>query len=207
MTDSPSSRRDCPDRALPELELSDEDILEAMGAIPGYVDISTEDFRILYHHAHRHAIGRLLTGIRADSLMRIGFTPLAPSLDLAAAAQSLVAQAHKSLPVGDEAGRLLGMFSETNLLRALRLPSLADLLLHILHGETAGCRLPPDATVGSVMTSPAVAVPRHAGFREIVAAFHRHPGRAMAVLETDGRIAGLLLRQEFLSACHLELPA
>jgi CBS domain-containing membrane protein len=42
-----------------EVELSDEDILDAMQHIPGYLDISTEDFRIIYHLAWRHAVARL----------------------------------------------------------------------------------------------------------------------------------------------------
>lgn len=43
----------------PELELSDEDILDAMAHVPGYIDISTEDFRTIYHLAWRHALERL----------------------------------------------------------------------------------------------------------------------------------------------------
>lgn len=42
-----------------EPELADEDILDAMQHIPGYLDISTEDFRTIYHLAWRHAIARL----------------------------------------------------------------------------------------------------------------------------------------------------
>jgi len=42
-----------------EIELSDEDILDAMQHIPGYLDISTEDFRIIYHLAWQHALERL----------------------------------------------------------------------------------------------------------------------------------------------------
>jgi len=42
-----------------ELELSDEDILDALAHVPGYIDISTEDFRIVYHLAWRHAVERL----------------------------------------------------------------------------------------------------------------------------------------------------
>ncbi len=42
-----------------ELELSDEDILDAMQHISGYVDISTEDFRTIYHLAWHHAVQRL----------------------------------------------------------------------------------------------------------------------------------------------------
>mgnify|MGYP003507634400 CR=1 FL=1 len=42
-----------------EIELSDEDILDAMQHIPGYLDISTADFRIIYHLAWKHAMARL----------------------------------------------------------------------------------------------------------------------------------------------------
>jgi len=47
------------DAAIDEVELSDEDILDAMQHIPGYLDISTEDFRIIYHLAWQHAMERL----------------------------------------------------------------------------------------------------------------------------------------------------
>jgi CBS-domain-containing membrane protein len=43
-----------------EIELTDEDILDAMAHVPGYIDISTEDFRAIYHLAWRHAMARLL---------------------------------------------------------------------------------------------------------------------------------------------------
>lgn len=46
-----------------EPELTDEDILDAMQQIPGYLDISTEDFRTIYHLAWRHAIARLRAAI------------------------------------------------------------------------------------------------------------------------------------------------
>ncbi len=51
-----------------EPELTDEDILDAMRHIPGSLDISTEDFRVIYHLAWRHAVvrlrGRLISGTK-----------------------------------------------------------------------------------------------------------------------------------------------
>jgi CBS domain-containing membrane protein len=49
-----------------ELELTDEDILDAMQHVPGYLDISTEDFRTIYHLAWRHAVARLLARKRGE---------------------------------------------------------------------------------------------------------------------------------------------
>jgi CBS-domain-containing membrane protein len=53
--------QDCSAPDSDEIELSDEDILDAMQHIPGYLDISTEDFRIIYHLAWQHAMERLQT--------------------------------------------------------------------------------------------------------------------------------------------------
>ena len=69
-----------------ELELSDEDILDAMRHIPGYLDISTQDFRAIYHLAHGHALERLFRHVSAGSLMRTGIVPLHPDTRLDAAA-------------------------------------------------------------------------------------------------------------------------
>ena len=54
------------------------------------------------------------------------------------------------------------------------------------------------------MTAPAVTVTTNAGFREIVSAFHAHEGRSMPVVDADGKLQGLLLRKDFVKACHLE---
>jgi CBS-domain-containing membrane protein len=50
-----------------ELELSDEDILDALSHVSGYLDITTEDFRTVYHLAWRHALARLQALQEAES--------------------------------------------------------------------------------------------------------------------------------------------
>ena len=44
------------DSHLVRLDLTDEDVIDAMRHIPGYLDISTDDFRVLYQFASEHAI-------------------------------------------------------------------------------------------------------------------------------------------------------
>jgi CBS-domain-containing membrane protein len=41
-------------------DLTDQDIQEAMSGIEGFLDITMEDFRDIYHHAYVHAHNRLL---------------------------------------------------------------------------------------------------------------------------------------------------
>jgi CBS domain-containing membrane protein len=193
--------------AIPELTLDDADILQAMRLIPGYIDITTDDFRIIYHLAHTQAVARLSRGLSARTLMRTGISPLAPATPLPQAARAFVTQGLKSLPVTDSEGQVLGILTETDVLRALGAGSILELLLHLL--EAAG-RLDPgcrDWTTQTLMTTPAITVPEEAGLPALLAAFRRHPGRAMPVVDDLERCTGLLLRKDFLTACHLEWPA
>ncbi len=192
------------DDRLPELELSDEDILDAMQRIPGYLDITTEDFRAIYHVAHAHALTRLFGGIRAAGLMRHDIEPLTPAMSLAAAARGMMRQGCKALPVADADGRVIGMLTETDYLRWLGTDSLLALLLPADAGRAGDPAAALQAgTVGAAMTAPAVSVDLDAGVGAILAAFHRHPGHHMPVVDAAGHIRGLLSRKQFLAACPL----
>ena len=186
--------------AVPEMELSDEDILDAMQHIPGYLDITTEDFREVYHLAHRHAIDRLLGGLSAQSLMRAGVAPLPPGMMLDEAARALVASGYKALPVADGEGRVIGMLTETDFLRRLKADTFLELLLRMIDDSCEVSHRCHETPVREAMTAPAVTVQPDAGFRAILAAFRGHAGRSMPVVDADGRLRGLLLRKDFLEA-------
>lgn len=187
---------------LHELELSDKDILAAMAEIRGYLDITTEDFRALYHLAHQRAVQRLIGHIRADRLMRGGFTALDPDLPLDAAARIMVGAGMMSLPVAQAGGPVLGILTETDFFRRLQVNSFLELILRLLQDPNAFTHRFHEMTVRQAMTSPAVTLPAGAGFRQIAAAFHRHEGRATPVVDDAGRLLGMLLRRDFLGACR-----
>ena len=190
--------------ALAEIELTDDDILEAMRVIPGYLDITTTDFRALYHQAHRHALDRLFSGLSAARLMRGKVQPLTPETPLAEAIPSFVRQGLKSLPVVDESRRVLGILTETDVLRALGAETFLALLARLIADAKGIAAEHLYRPVSELMTSPAVSVPLNAGPREVFAAFAAHPGRAMPVLSADDRLAGLMTRKAFINACHLD---
>jgi CBS domain-containing membrane protein len=185
---------------LPELELSDEDILDAMRHIPGYLDISAEDFRALYHLAHGRAIERLFQRVRAAHLMLSDIRPLHPDTRLDAAAQQLVAQGRKSLPVVNHDQRVVGMLTETDFLRRLRADSFLELLLKLVSDNSLFTHRCHETPVSEAMTTPAITIAQQAGFLDIVHAFHRHEGRSMPVVDDEGRLKGLLLRKDFIKA-------
>ena len=192
------------DDNVPEMELTDGDILDAMQHIPGYLDISTDDFRTIYHLAHRHALDRLFGKFSAGSVMRTGITPLHPDLPLDEAAKAMVGSGYKALPVVDTDGRVIGMLTENDFLRRLNVDTFLQLLLSMLDEAFELKHRCHETPVSKAMTSPAVTVREDGGFAETIAAFHRHQGRSMPVVDGDGRLVGLLLRKDFLSVYHLE---
>ena len=191
---------------MPDLELSDDDILDAMRRIPGYIDITTSDFREVYRLAHTHALERLFASIRAGNLMRIGARPLRPDMRMDEAARALVEQGMKSLPVVDDGGCVIGVLTETDFLGRLHADSFLELLLRLVDepGGTFGHRC-HETPVAEAMTAPVVTVTEDASFRQILAAFHAHPGRSMPVTDANGRLRGILLRKDFITKCGADL--
>ena len=189
---------------LPEMELTDDDILDAMQHIPGYLDISTEDFRSIYHLAHRHALERMFVGVTAGRLMRRAIEPLQPDTTLDIAARTLADSGYKGLPVVDANGHVIGMLTETDFLKRLKAESFLELLLRMLGDSFEFTHHCHETPVSAAMTQPAVTVPQDAGFLEILEAFYQHGGRSMPVTGADGRLLGLLLRKDFFAAYKLK---
>ena len=190
-----------------ETELSDADIFDAMQHIPGYLDITTEDFRLIYHLAHRHAIERLFKNVTVERLMRTGIVPIQQHTTLVKAAKTLAESGFKSLPVVDENGHVTGMLTETDFMKKLKAKNFMELLLKLLDDSIEFSVYCHETEVVDAMTKPVVTINQKAGFREIMEVFHQHEGRSMPVVGADGKLLGLLLRKDFITAYNLnELP-
>jgi CBS domain-containing protein len=136
--------------------------------------------------------------------MRTDIKPLHRDTRLDEAARSLAEQGRKSLPVVDIDGRVIGMLTETDFLRRLNASTFLELLLRLVADAGNFTHRCHETPVSEAMTAPAITVTEDAGFREIVGAFHAHAGRAMPVVDPQGRHKGLLLRKDFVKASHLE---
>ena len=187
-----------------ETELTDGDILDAMQHISGYLDITTEDFRTIYHLAHRHAVERLTGNIRIANLMRVGIDPLVPDMSMVEAAKVLVRSGFKGLPVVDAQGCVIGILTEADFLRRLKVTTFLELLLNLLDDAFEFTHRCHETSVRAAMTAPVVTVSRDAEFGEVMKAFRQHGGRSMPVVNSDGQLLGLLLRKDFLTAYGMD---
>ena len=67
----------------PGIEIKDEDILEAMRNIPGYLDITPGDFKEIYRLAFQHALERLGRAVTAAEIMTTDVVAVKPDTPLA----------------------------------------------------------------------------------------------------------------------------
>ena len=193
-----------PESDVAEMALSDDDIMDAMRHISGYLDITAEDFREIYHLAHRHAVNRVFVGVKAGSIMRTAIKPLRLNTTLDQAARILAESGYKGLPVVDDEGVVVGMLTETDFLKRLKEESFLGLLLKMLEDSFEFTHCCHVSTVEQAMTQPPVCVSAEAGFVEIVAAYRAHEGRSMPVVDDNGHLLGVLLRKDFFAAFHVD---
>ena len=184
-------------------ELTDDDIYDAMGRLPGYLDITTDDFRDLYRLAYDHALERLAGSLRARSLMHADGPSLRPDLVLDRAAELMAAQRLKSAPVVDARGIVVGVLSESDILRQLGAGTALELVAQPASRRVGLDRLLRERLVSEVMTSPAVTVRADDDYETILRAFRSHGGRRMPVVDAGGRLIGMLARMDFLAACPI----
>jgi len=64
------------------VDISDEDILDAMKSIPGYLDITPGDFKEIFRHAYRHAIERIAQSLVAKDVMTAKLISVTPNTSL-----------------------------------------------------------------------------------------------------------------------------
>ena len=117
-------------------DLTDDGVYDAMSRLPGHLDITTDDFRDLYRLAYDHALKRLAGGLKAQDLMGSTTAALSPELSLIRAAELMSAQQLKSSPVSDDKGNVVGMLSETDVLRRLGVATILELITQLAHRRT-----------------------------------------------------------------------
>ncbi len=186
-----------------EIELSDADIVDAMQHISGYIDITTEDFRELYHLAYHHAIERLLTKIQPKNLMRIVHEPILADLPLDQAAAILIRSEFKSLPVLDANGCVVGILTDTDFLRWHKANTFLEILLNMADNAFEFNHVYHKISASAIMTTPAITVNEHANFGEIIHAFYLHDRRSMPIVDANNHLLGLLMRKDFICAWKL----
>lgn len=100
-------------------EILEEDILESMKSIEGYLDIAPSDFKEFYIKAYQQARKRLLHGINAEMIMTTPATSVGEKVTLTEILNLVKQKEINRLTVKDKENRLAGIITRSDIIRSL----------------------------------------------------------------------------------------
>jgi CBS domain-containing protein len=185
------------------LEISDDDIYEAMKDIQGYLDITPADLKEIYKFAYRHALKRITTYVKAHDIMTRKVFSVKRAAPVKEVAELMAEKSVSGIPVIEEDGKVAGIISEK------------DFLLHMGAGDKMhfmavvaeclsgkGCVTMPISSkkAEDIMTSPAITVREDATVAGISNIFNEKKINRVPVVDSKGRLAGIVSRADVMRA-------
>ena len=187
----------------PGIEINEADILEAMRAIPGYLDITPGDFKEVYRLAFQHAMERLSREVTAAEIMTTDVVTVTPDTPVAEVAAAMGRRGVSGVPVIDAGQKVVGVISEKDFLTRMGVQD-AKNFMSLLAGclKTKGCvALPIKVTLAAdLMSSPAVTVTPDAPVKNIARLFTQKSINRVAVTDPAGHLLGLVSRADIVKA-------
>ncbi len=93
-----------------DVELSNDDIYEAMKEISGYLDITPEDLKDVYRHAFHHAVERIVHSIRARDIMTREVVSVKSETPLVEVAEKMAQKRISGVPIIEESTKVAGLY-------------------------------------------------------------------------------------------------
>ena len=182
-------------------ELSEEDILEAMKTIEGYLDITPSDFKEFYIKAYSQARKRLLGSITAEMIMNRPVHATGPDKNISEAALIMAEANISGLPVINESNEVVGVITEKDFLRELsteKSPSFMSVIAQCLTSK--GCVALPvkKLAVKDIMSAPAIAVDEKATLSEIMNMMKEKEINRLPVKGKESRLVGIITRSDII---------
>lgn len=181
------------------IDLSDNDILEAMKKIEGYVDITTGDFKEVYRFAYQHAIDRLMNVTKAKDIMTDNVVFVKRDTSLLEIAETMASHEISGIPVVDEESKVIGVISEKDFLSRMGAKSSMEFIARFLKSK-GDIPVPIlEQNAADLMTSPALTVNEDTTISEITNIFTAKNINRVPVINKEGRIVGIISRANILN--------
>ncbi len=188
------------DVSLPRtLDISDEDILEAMRDIEGYLDITPGDFKTLYRFALKHAIHRLTHSIKARDVMTREVIAVKMDTPSGEVANLMATHGIAGVPVVEEDNKVMGVISEKDFLFHLgskETRSFMDVVSQCLRNKGCVAITMRQQKAEDIMTSPAICVDEDTPVSEIARIFTERNINRVPVTGKEGGLIGIVARAD-----------
>lgn len=183
------------------VEISDDDVLEAMKEIPGYLDITPADFKEVYLKAYRQAFQRLARAVKAREIMTADVAFVVENTPLTEVAHIMASRKIAGLPVVAADGRPVGVISEKDFLSVMGgggTKTFMDVIYTCLACEDCLARAVQGKRACDIMASPAVTVGLETSAVEIASIMIGRKINRLPVVGADGRLVGIISRADVL---------
>jgi CBS domain-containing membrane protein len=189
------------------VNMSDEDILDAMKSIPGYLDITPGDFKEIFGFAYRHAVERIARSLLAKDVMTEKVISVIATTSLKETAAKMAAHGISGIPVIDDLETVVGVISEKDFLFHMgekRTRSIMNVIAQCLTSKGCVAISMRTGYAKDIMTSPAQTVFEDTPIFEIASIFAEKDINRVPVLDKNGHLVGIVARADiFRSTCVL----
>jgi CBS domain-containing membrane protein len=188
------------------MDISDEDILAAMKEIEGYIDITPSDFRELYLFTCTHAAKRLINSARAKDIMTKEVIFVKKDASIKEIAGLMARHGISGVPVIGDAGEVIGVISEKDLLSYLgskETKSFMDILTQWLNNKEPISLPIREKKAEAIMVSPAIVVNEDTSVPEIMNIFTEKKINRVPVISQKMKLSGIVSRADLLRAPFL----
>jgi len=183
--------------------ISDADIVEGMKALPGYIDVTTSDFKELFYVIYALGNKRMMQTIPAASIMQSPALCVPESCSLCQAISFLGQHKISGAPVVADDGKISGVVSEKDILRSVGLDGLTRSMQLIGCGEDP----PPlvlgqrknEKTVREVMTRPALSVFENSTLGAVLDICKKHSINRIPIVNTAQVPTGIITRHDIIA--------
>ena len=189
------------------VDISDEDILDAMKSIPGYLDITPGDFKEIFRYAYRHAIERIAKSLVAKDVMTEKLISVTPDTSLKETSDRMAAHGISGVPVIDERNSVVGVISEKDFLFHMgekKTRSTMEVIAQCLSSKGCVAVSMHTGFAKDIMTSPALTVFDDTPVFDIASIFAVKNINRVPVLDQNGHLVGIVARADiFRTTCAL----
>ena len=184
-------------------DLTEEDVLDAMRSMQGYVDITPGTFREIYALAYDLALKRVRTRGKAEDIMTAPVHCLQKGMSASEAAALMAGLGVSGAPVLDGEGRICGVVSEKDYLRKMGLPGTASFMTVVSTClSTPGCMVTDvrKLLVDDIMSSPPLVASRETPVAELSEMLARHSINRLPICDVEGHPVGIVTRTDLVGS-------